>query len=53
VHDVQRLAVAVAKLVTSGMTVARAVKQVAETRQPHLSVSRVRDIYYRHRKLAL
>jgi hypothetical protein len=49
-HDI---AIAVVKLVAGGMKVRRAVKQVAETRQPHLSVSRVRDIYYRHRKLAL
>jgi hypothetical protein len=46
------IAVAVEKRVARGLTVERAVEQVAETRQPHLGVHHIRKIYYRHRQAA-
>jgi hypothetical protein len=48
-HDI---AVAVEERVARGITVARAVEQVAVTRWPHLGVRHIRKIYYRHRRAA-
>ncbi|HKF61021.1 MAG TPA: hypothetical protein VKB42_06655 [Dongiaceae bacterium] len=48
-HDI---AVAVEERVAGGLTVERAVEQVAETTRPRLSVRRVRRIYYDHRRAA-
>jgi hypothetical protein len=48
-HDI---AVAVKERVARGLTVEQAVEQVATTTKPRLSVSRVRRIYYDHRREA-